>query len=64
MVLGISEDTEILLERLANKKRVSKIEIVRRALALYFLLEDELQGRRSLAIVNSGDQIVSKISYL
>jgi hypothetical protein len=64
MVLAFSEDTVSELERVADKYAISKLEVVRRALALYLLVDEELgidPKHRKLAI-SEGDKIIERIA--
>jgi hypothetical protein len=62
MILGLAEDTSAMIEGVANDKAVSKLEIVRRALALYLLIQEEMKKDKKIkpALVKDG-KIISTL---
>ena len=61
-LFAIQDDTAKELNQLAHKKNITSLDVIKRALALYMLLDTELIGfpKRELAIVED-NRIITKI---
>ncbi len=50
--IELAQDLDAKLEYLADQKGISKADLIRRALALYALVDEKTTGDRELAIVS------------
>lgn len=65
LVIGIADDTKEMLGSYAKKKGCSETEIIRRAIALYTLVEDELSKNKKFRLaIADGAEALWHIIYL
>jgi len=64
MAVQIPDDSNEVLERVARENSISKMEVLRRTLALLRISEEEKKNGLKLALVNGEDQVVSRIHGL
>jgi hypothetical protein len=59
--VSLGEETEKLLGQIAKRKKITKAEAIRRAIASYaFLSLEEAEGRK-IAVTNSEDRILKEL---
>jgi hypothetical protein len=59
-----SDDFDELLARIARRKSCTKAEVIRRAVASYAFLHNEVKlskGRRKVSITNSKDKVLADV---
>jgi predicted transcriptional regulator len=63
LTVQFPERTNQILKELAEKDEISKTEVLRRALALYKYLENEVRQEdgRKIAVANKDDKILKEI---
>lgn len=62
MTVQFSEPTSEILAELSAKDRVSKTEVLRRAISLYKYLENETSdGKRKIMIADENDKLLKEI---
>lgn len=58
--VNINDETTAALQELAQRRDTSVTEVVRRAVAVYKFLEDQVAGEdKSLRLVDAGDNAMS-----
>lgn len=64
MTIEFPDKVNTMLEDLAKKDQISKVEVIRRALALYSYAHEETESKkRKVSITNDKDQIVKDILF-
>ena len=65
LTLSISGEAEKEIKVLADKKNISSTEVIKRALALYFVVDKELSKLNNGKIaITDNNKIITSISYI
>ena len=61
MTVRIPERSSAILEQIANEKSITKVEVLRRLLAVLEIVHEQQPKGHHLALVNSDGKLVSRL---